>query len=191
MARPSLKEERREQILDAFEACVARYGVEGATLEKVAKKAGLARALIRHNVGNREELLEALVERFLVRSKAASINLFESLPKPNSLEHLVDWLFDSDYSDPQLVLVSEALIAESADNPDLAKKMRKWTIDFASGVEKVILLDHPNASKAHIVAVASGITGIYFTVESMSPLGGIKPFTKNSKLAVNLLIKSL
>ena len=55
MARPSVKEERREQILTAYEQCVARYGVEGATLDKVAEEAGLARPLIRHNIGNREE----------------------------------------------------------------------------------------------------------------------------------------
>ena len=34
MPRPSLKAQRSEEILDAYERCVARYGVEGATLEK-------------------------------------------------------------------------------------------------------------------------------------------------------------
>ena len=41
MARPIVKDQRRAEILDAFEACVARYGVEGATLAKTAEQAGL------------------------------------------------------------------------------------------------------------------------------------------------------
>ena len=43
MGRPSIKAERREQILDAYETCVARFGVGGASLEKIAETAGLAR----------------------------------------------------------------------------------------------------------------------------------------------------
>ncbi|MEO1142890.1 MAG: TetR/AcrR family transcriptional regulator, partial [Pseudomonadota bacterium] len=63
MARPDIKESRREQIIDAFEFCVARYGVEGATLAKTAEQAGLARPLVRHNVGNRDDLVDALTKR--------------------------------------------------------------------------------------------------------------------------------
>ena len=80
MPRRSLKEERRSQILDAFEICVARYGVEGATLERVAEEAGLARPLIRHNVGNREDLLDALLERYLESSEHSMRQLLAALP---------------------------------------------------------------------------------------------------------------
>ena len=38
MPRPSVKAERTEEILDAFERCVARYGVEGSTLERIAEQ---------------------------------------------------------------------------------------------------------------------------------------------------------
>ena len=48
---------RRQEYLDAFEKCVARYGIEGATLAKIAEIAGLARPLVRHNVGNRDTYL--------------------------------------------------------------------------------------------------------------------------------------
>ena len=60
MPRPSVKDQRREEILTAFARCVALYGVEGATLEKIAAEAGIARPAVRHFVGNRDELVEAL-----------------------------------------------------------------------------------------------------------------------------------
>lgn len=191
MPRPSLKEERREQILLAFEACVARYGVEGATLEKIAEEAGLARALIRHNVGNKDDLLEALIERFLANSKAASVQMFAALPTQGAVSTLIDGLFDPAYSNPQLVLVSEALIAASADNPALARKMRKWTTDFVSGIERVLAREYPDADEDTLKAVAAGLTGLYFNVESLSPLGGIKSLTSASKAAALILIGAL
>ena len=53
MARPRVTAERREEILAAFARCVARDGVEGASLQQVADEAGLARGLLRHHLGQR------------------------------------------------------------------------------------------------------------------------------------------
>ena len=36
MGRPSVTEQRRNEILDAFVRCVGRYGLDGATLERLA-----------------------------------------------------------------------------------------------------------------------------------------------------------
>ena len=62
MARPSLANTRREEILDALERCLARRGLEGTTLESVAAEAGVARPVIRHYFGNRDVLLKAALE---------------------------------------------------------------------------------------------------------------------------------
>ena len=130
MPRPSLKSERKDQILDAYETCVARYGVEGASLEKIAETAGIARPLIRHNVGNREDLLNALVERFLARSDSKMSSMIAALPEKETIPVLIDWLFDPKYSDTQTVLVAEALIAASQNDKAIARKMRAWTKRF-------------------------------------------------------------
>lgn len=65
MGRKSLAPERRAQILDAFEACLLRYGLENSTLERIAQRAGVKRQIIRHYFGNRDALVEALVGRIL------------------------------------------------------------------------------------------------------------------------------
>ncbi len=191
MPRPSLKEERRNQILEAYEKCVARFGVEGASLELIAEEAGLARALIRHNVGNRKDLLAALVERFLEKSDHGTRMLLDTLPNENRLATLVEWLFDPRFMDPTLVLVSEALIATSSEHPEIAEKMRMWTEDFVSRVAKVIAREYPKAKKDKVRAVAAGLTAIYFNVDSMSPLGPMPALVKASKEAALILIESL
>lgn len=191
MSRPNVQDERRKQILDAFEICVARHGIEGATLAKTAEQAGLARALIRHNIGNREELLEALLTRFLANSRDSMAELIIELPRKNRLRTLIDWLFDPDYSDPLVVQVSTAFIAASSEDLALAERMRGWLDDFLSQLRQVITQEHPEAETSHVAAVTAGLTGIYFNVESLYPLGDVAAFSEASKDAALLLLKSL
>lgn len=191
MARPSVKQERRAQILEAFEHCVAHYGVEGATLERVAEQAGLTRSLIRHNVGNRDALLEALVERFLARSRRRMAEMLAALPESGRLDVLLDWLFDPRFADSTDVLVAEALIAAGARDERLAETLRRWLAAVVEDFARVIALDHPEAAAEDIEAVAAGLTGIYFNVESTAPLGPMPALRAASRRAAAKLIGSL
>ena len=191
MPRPTLKQERRTQILDAFETCVARYGVEGATLAKTADEAGLARPLVRHNVGNRDDLLKALIDRYLETSQDKMAALIEALPDEGAVKTMIEWLFDPDYSDAKLVQIASALITASNDNPELAVKMRHWLDEFVSRLNDQLAKEFPNADPAQVAAVATGVTGIYFNVESLYPLGNIQAVLASSKEAASILIRSL
>lgn len=68
MARPRVTDERKEQILEAFEACVVRQGIERTTLDDIAREAGQPRSLVRYFTGNRDELVVLLVNRLLMRT---------------------------------------------------------------------------------------------------------------------------
>lgn len=191
MPRPSLKGKRREQILDAYEICVARYGVEGATLEKIAEFAGIARPLIRHNVGNRDDLLALLIDRFLTKSYSSMERLVSSLNAQTPADELIEVLFDPRFSDSRFILVAEALIAASADDSVLAKRMRKWSRDFIKTVKNVLVQQYPEAESAAIDAVAAGLTGIYFNVDSLSPLGSMPDIQNASRAAAVRLTATL
>jgi AcrR family transcriptional regulator len=53
---------RRQRVLDATLACVARWGLSKTTVEDVARQAGLSRATIyRYFPGGRDELVDAAV----------------------------------------------------------------------------------------------------------------------------------
>ncbi len=191
LARPDIKDERREQILDAFEICVARYGVEGATLAKTAEVAGLARPLVRHNVGNRDALLAALVARYLERSYASLNALIAALPERNRVRTAIDWLIDPDSADAQLVHVASALIAASSNDPVLAAKMRDWLDGFVAQISQLVADDFPDADRATVSAVAAGITGIYFNIEALTPLGDVSALAVSSKRAAIMLVETI
>jgi AcrR family transcriptional regulator len=70
MARPRIADQRTAQILDAFEACVVRNGLNGTTLEDVAREVGQPRSLVRYFAGNRAEMVSVLIDRMVERSTA-------------------------------------------------------------------------------------------------------------------------
>jgi AcrR family transcriptional regulator len=56
-------EERREQLLDATKAIVARDGFHAVSIEAVARQAGITRPIVYGHFRDLQGLLEALVER--------------------------------------------------------------------------------------------------------------------------------
>ncbi|MEM9533873.1 MAG: TetR/AcrR family transcriptional regulator [Pseudomonadota bacterium] len=191
MPRPSLKAERQAEILEAYGRCIARYGVEGATLEKTADEAGLARALIRHNIGNKEDLLEAFIERFLATATASAMELFTSLPRRNRLDTLLKSLFDPAYTDAEEVSVTNALMTAAIDRPALAATLREWTDEFSLQIAKELETAFPNAGPGSITAAATGIAALYFHLDSMVPLGDVEALRAACIESAKLLISTL
>ena len=191
MPRPSLKAERTGEILDAYERCIAAHGVEGATLERVADEAGLARALIRHNIGNKDQLLEAFLDRFIERSSRDGDEFFRALPDEDRITVMIDWLFEAGYSDQQRVNVTNALLIAAAGDAALAKRLRSWTQDFVVRVQFELERAHPDQAGDKIQAVATGIAAIYFNYDSLEPLGGGDELRESSRAAARLLIGTL
>jgi len=93
MPRRSLAKERRQQILDAFEQCITRYGLEGTTLEQVADEANMSRSIIRHYIGNRDSVVEELVKRRLKQTTDALIKQYEGLSPEDSVKLTLSTMF--------------------------------------------------------------------------------------------------
>ncbi|MEM6818555.1 MAG: TetR family transcriptional regulator [Pseudomonadota bacterium] len=190
MARPTRKAERRAEILSAFGRCIARYGVEGATLDKVAAEAGLARALIRHNVGNRDELLEAFVAHYGDETNKAFDALFDALPESDPMPTLMDWLFDPDFSDPDEASVSNALFTAAIAHPALARELNAWTEGFTEQIASVLQRAYPNSTeRCRVAAVA--LVAIYFNFDTMAPLGDPEQWRQISLSAAELVLEAL
>lgn len=98
MARPKISEERREEILEAFETCVVRKGFVETTLDDVAREVGLPRPLVRYFIGNRDDMVNCLIERILARGEAR-MNVILSQNKSFTPADISDALFDQIFAD--------------------------------------------------------------------------------------------
>ncbi|MCF7549512.1 TetR/AcrR family transcriptional regulator [Pseudonocardia sp. WMMC193] len=73
-----------ERILDAADACYARFGIAKTTMEDVASAAGISRATLYRTFADREALLTALVRR------RATQNMTRTRPRLLELPTLAD-----------------------------------------------------------------------------------------------------
>jgi AcrR family transcriptional regulator len=133
MGRPSLAAQRRPQLLQAYAECLVRYGVVGTTLDRVAKQAGVTRGLVRHYLGNREEVIRALGDW----ARDGFLEWFDEIsnrhPQDDAEGALLEmWVVEQP---PQLVAVLDALFAEAGRDPYIAEVLRsvyeaffRWTV---------------------------------------------------------------
>lgn len=192
MARPRVTAERREEILAAFAHCVARDGVEGASLQQVADEAGLARGLLRHHLGNREEMILALAERFCRHSLEEMAELQAMLPKARRLEKLIAALFTVHYaSAAQDLQVGAALINAAAGRPALRKLLRDWYDAFEAIIAAELRKAYPKARRGAVAEVASAIAGMAFSADSLTPLGAVDDLFARSRRAALRLAATL
>lgn len=98
MPRPKVSEERREEILTAFETCVVRKGFAETTLADVAHESGLPRPLVRYFIGNREDLVNCLIERILNRGET-QLNIILKQTASLTPAQISDLMFDQIFAD--------------------------------------------------------------------------------------------
>ncbi len=192
MPRPSLKDQRSEEILDAFLTCVASFGLEGATQKRIATEAGVKRTLLRHYLGNRDEMISALTEHIVAGFAQTTDLLAQMLGADGGLEPLIDLLFDErDASDPRLMLAYQAMVASVDNYPEMRAPLLESLQRFLSVIEGAAKRSHPNHSPDTIRAVAHGISATYVNLDALSPLNPPADWHAAAKTAATLLASSL
>jgi len=193
MARPSNQDQRKEEILKAYELCVSLYGVQGATLKVVAEKAKLARPLLRHHVGNSDELLMMSLDRFLSRSQSSLNELLDYLEEQKNPKALLEALFYYENSENETtdILIAWAFMLGAQTNPTLKGKMNNWLVEFRAAIVGYLSHSFPKSSKKKVEVITDGILAIYYNIESTTPLFNVPDIRENSFSAANLLLDSL
>lgn len=123
MGRPSKREERRSQILQAFASVLADHGYAGATVSAVAEAADVRPGLVHHYFRDKQEMLEALLSRLLsgFRQRVAH---YEREEDP-LMAYADGALALDDRSDVVAARCWVGLFAEAIRNPTLFKRVRR------------------------------------------------------------------
>ena len=192
MPRPSLKDQRSEEILDAYLTCVARFGLEGATQERIAAEAGVKRPLLRHYLGNREQMIAALNDHVVDTFNALSRDFGQALAFVDTPEDMVDLLFASDTgNDPRLLLAWQALSAASVDHEDMRAALLDSLKRFLDVLISALQRLAPEANPEIIRAVAQGVSSSFVTLDSLTPLSPPAEWRQDLKQSALLLVGTL
>lgn len=168
--RPSNRDARYAQVMQALTRTVARFGLEGASLSSIAKEAGMTRPLVRHHLGNRDEILKALQGYVLDSFEQQTAEMVEALPDEAPAKALVDALFlETEISDADLILAFAALTARAPEDPELQDGCRDVILNFEHAVAEVLTSDF-QTSRQSAAEAAQTIAALYFNVISLSPL---------------------
>ncbi|WP_158524839.1 TetR/AcrR family transcriptional regulator [Phaeobacter piscinae] len=192
MPRPSLKDQRSEEILDAYLTCVARFGLEGATQERIAAEAGVKRPLLRHYLGNRDQMIAALTQHVVDTFNASTSSLATALADAGNAEDIVAVLFADDApNDPRLLLAWQGLSISASENPgmraDLLDSLERFLTVLSDTLNRIV----PGANPARVRAVAQGISSSFVTLDSLSPLSPPAGWRQELKQAALLLARTL
>jgi len=169
--RPSVADERIEQILDAYTRCVARYGMEGTTLQLVADEAGMARGNMRHYVGNRDELRRLFGKRMVARYADRARSVTSGEPTGKQSEKLVRYFFSEDRTHNDDYAAIDAMFAASRYNEGLRNRLRAVYAGLESLVAAALVADHPGRSPAVYEDAAYQIITLAYGHWTLSSLG--------------------
>jgi AcrR family transcriptional regulator len=170
MGRKSLAEERREDILAAFERCIARYGID-VSLEQIADEAGVKRSLIRHYLGNRDELIDQMIDR-TAAEYPRQVAAFIAQRLPGGIDAVLDSFFVEDSRAPDWDVVMAA-VANTAKGryPAAKRRVAQMMMDITEEVAAMLRHFYPQASADAAYEVAYTLVCIVQAHESMLDIG--------------------
>ncbi len=192
MGRPSLAKQRSAEILDAFGRCVAQYGLGGSSLERIAEEAGMKRSILRHYVGNRDDLVVALGKRVVGRYREQMSVLSELEVSGDRMSKLLDYLLPAQpIETTESLLVMEALIGGAREYNELQTMLTAYIDDLIAQVARILRCEFSTAKPAACWNVAYGLISICFNHESLVPLDLPVRYRKGARNASKRLIETL
>lgn len=143
--RPSLAAQRSAEILEALADCVAEYGVQGVTVEKIAARAGWTRGLVRHYLGNKDGQLRALIDALSARYATDLVESLAGAPVGRRRRLVIDVLFGAQWQHRDRDgVVLDQLIAYEALNPDAESSLLAMYRTIADAIAAAVLSERPD-----------------------------------------------
>jgi AcrR family transcriptional regulator len=170
VGRRSLAKERTVQILQAYAVCIGRFGLEGATLERVSEESGFSRGHIRHYVGNRDEMRRKLVQWVVDDFSEQAIEMMAEAPPGERARARMHHMFESGLGPAPDNAAIDVLLGATTYDDDLRAMMRGIYLDVERSIAKSLRDDYPGAPAAVYREGAYQLLAIAFGNWSLSEL---------------------
>jgi AcrR family transcriptional regulator len=162
--------QRTAEILDAYARCAGRFGLDGATLERVAEESGFSRGHIRHYLGNRDEMRAALIKRTISGYVDQGREILDGEPPGRRSVALVDYLFGPAFAPSWYNATIDALWGASVYDDRLRQQLREAYLEFEKTILRVLKDDFPGAPSVVYRDAAYQLLALSFGHWSISAL---------------------
>jgi AcrR family transcriptional regulator len=194
MGRKSLAEQRCTDILEAFERCIEKYGFAESSLERVAEEAGKSRNIIRHYIGNRDQLIATYVRHVVDKLRLMATEISTTFPKEQLIPYVLDYLFwehiDDEEDDPVGRTIS-GLWQAKQNNRAAQQILLDFYRDFEDIFTQGLAQLYPRARPAQCLVVAYAIICLAESNWVLLDLGITRSHNKMARQSVETLLRSL
>lgn len=190
--RPSVRTERRAEILGAFAELANEQGLHNCSLRAIAERVGVTMPLLLHHFGSRDELVGELIALVTeqVREGYATEGFFSF---DGDAGALVDFFFDGGFR--KLVSDSDALFADllaaSNRDPSLRRRFRDLYRALESVISKELELINPSSSSEERKTVAYALVCLLESNEMFLRMGFRDGRSARAQAAATTMIASL
>ncbi|HTI25678.1 MAG TPA: TetR family transcriptional regulator [Kutzneria sp.] len=171
VGRPSKAPQRIDQVLDAFTRCVARYGLDGTTLQRVADEAGMARGHIRHYAGNRDELREQFAQRLIRRYADRAEQLARAGSAGHRAEAVVGYFFGEEMEPSDDNAAINAILGAVRFDDTLRGRIHAVYAGLAAVLDQALADDHPGRPAATYRDAAYQILALAYGHWTLTEMG--------------------
>lgn len=188
MPRPDLTEERTAQILDAFADCIGKSGVAATSLQDVADGAGVHKSIIRHYVGSKEDLVNALTVRTVNEYRVELQEVRDAQPGAKRLGRFVDVIFETEGDAFELALF-DSVSRSSGDFPEAYALVEELVEEVLESLIEELRLAFPAAADTSTDVVGVGVWGMALAAEVVG--AEQKELVVGLRVAADRLIETL
>jgi len=190
MGRKNLKDQRSSEIIAALERCIEKRGLEGTTLEQVAEEAGTSRRIIRHYLGNREELILSAINQIEKKHLDSAMEVMGDFQAEARLESALNYLFGEKFNNLPLNNLLAGLLASAVRGDEIIRGAMKRIYDkFQSTIEDELKRAYPGTKREDRRSVAFTIMTLAFGSGWMMQIGFSKERIKQNKATAFMVIK--
>jgi AcrR family transcriptional regulator len=190
MGRKSLEQTRRAEILAAFERCIERYGID-VPLEQIADEAGVKRSLIRHYLGNRDEVVNQMIDR-IAREYPAQMMAQMERAASDGEAGILTFFFSEDYPATAWDHILGAVASAAHDRyPQAKQRLGQMLLQMIADAAGILAKCYPHATTAQCEVVAYGLFSLAYAHDSIAMLLPQPADRLVARLNAQLLLQTL
>ncbi|MCU0309114.1 MAG: TetR/AcrR family transcriptional regulator [Thermoleophilia bacterium] len=150
---------RRERVLTAACAEAAEAGVDGLTLDRVARRAGMSKGALQYAFGSKEELVGGLARWLLFTIYSEGVGA-QDPDEPRSLREVVDALSRGLGGDEDRLVALVSLLATARRSPSAAAALAAFYAEADPRIAAALQEAGVDVPRDELMALARGVRGV-------------------------------
>lgn len=161
MPKVGMEPIRRQQLIEATQACIGEFGFGATTVQIIARRAGVSAGIIAHYFGNKMGLLEATMRELLHQLKEELLERLDSSATPRErILAVIETNFSKTQTNPLAAKTWLAFWSGAMHEPAFERLQRINKMRLHSNLKfsfKALELKDPDTAAASLAALIDGL----------------------------------